>query len=194
MTSPELLLWPILLMVAGCALAATEVFVPSGGILGFLSALAVVASIVMAFIHHGPAAGLSFSVFACFALPICLAMALKYWPQTAMGKRFLLGLPTEEEIIPDDLTRQLKGLVGRIGRARSPMLPAGAVEIEGRVLDAISQGMAIDPGQYVKIIEVRANRVVVRPVEPGEELSARNPDDVLSQPIDSLGLDDEPLG
>ena len=53
---------------------------------------------------------------------------------------------------------------------------------------------AIDAGQPVIVVEVKGNRVVVRPAdaEDGSEIAA---DDVLEQPLDALGLDDldEPL-
>ena len=86
-------------------------------------------------------------------------------------------------------------LVGKIGIARSKMLPSGAVEIEGHMIDAVSQGQAIEPGQYVVVLEVRSNRVVVRPAEDDEQRGGRNPDDLLSRPIDELGFEslDDPL-
>lgn len=184
------LAWAILLMLLGGLLAMSEVFVPSGGILGLLSSLAIVASIALAFYHHGPGVGLLFSVMAVLGVPICLAVALKYWPQTALGKKFISPPPSSEEVLPDsEARRQLKALVGRIGRAKCDLLPAGAIEIEGQTIDAMTQGQPVDAGQAVKVVEVRANRVVVRPLEEGESLAERKPDDVLSQSLDSLGLD-----
>ena len=90
--------------------------------------------------------------------------------------------------------RSLRELVGKVGKAKSLMLPSGAIVIDGRVIDAVSEGMAIEAGQSVKVVEVRANRVVVRPLTPEEEQQlARqqedSPDDLLSRPIDTLGLD-----
>jgi hypothetical protein len=76
------------------------------------------------------------------------------------------------------------------------MLPSGAVEIDGQMIDAMSQGQAIDPGQYVVVIEVRANRVVVRPAKgderPGHSVS---PGDMLNRSIEELGIEslDDPL-
>jgi hypothetical protein len=53
--------------------------------------------------------------------------------------------------------------------------------------------MPIEPGELVRVIEVRGSRVVVRPVEEGETPPIS--DDVLSRPIDTLGIDpfDDPL-
>ncbi len=38
--------WAILLLVSGLALATMEIFIPSGGILGFLAVAALVASVI----------------------------------------------------------------------------------------------------------------------------------------------------
>ena len=72
------------------------------------------------------------------------------------------------------------------------MLPSGAVVIDGRTIDALSEGTPIEAGQRVRVIEVRGNRVVVRLAE-GEQ--GPPSDDVLSQPIETLGLDslEDPL-
>ena len=86
--------------------------------------------------------------------------------------------------------------MGRVGITRSKMLPSGAVEIEGQMVDAITRGKAIEPGQYVVVTEVRANRVVVRPAKPDERPGRPiADDDPLSRPIDELGLEslDDPL-
>ena len=71
------------------------------------------------------------------------------------------------------------------------MLPSGAVEIDGQTIDALSEGVPIESGQRVRVIEVRGMRVVVRPADDEPPTT----DDVLSQPIDSLGLEpfDDPL-
>jgi len=185
-----------LLTLLGCALIVLEVFIPSGGILGFLAAASVFTAIALAFYHHGRAAGFGFVAVAVVALPVALALALKYWPRTPMGRKFLLGLPTEEEVSPeDDYQRALKALMGKVGTAKSAMLPSGAISIAGRTVDAVSQGMAIDPGQRVVVIQVRGSRVVVRPADDRDGSPVRDDDDVMSQPLDSLGLDslDEPL-
>lgn len=192
----EPLTWSILLMIAGCALAIMEVFIPSGGILGFLASASVLSSIALAFYDSGPRTGLAFALAAVVLMPAAVALAFKYWPKTAMGRRFLLGLPTDEEVLPSEAAVwRLKPLVGKIGTAKTPMLPSGAILIEGRTVDAVSQGMPIEPGQAVKVIEVRAYRVVVRPVDDDERPPLDHTDDVLSQPIDKLGLDplDDPL-
>lgn len=181
------LAWAALLMLIGLALAILEIFVPSGGVIGFLSILSVLSAIALAF-YRGPWYGVSFLGVAVVALPAVLITALHWWPETTMGRRILLKVPTSEEVLPDfDDRRSLKNLLGRVGEARSLMLPSGAVVIDGRSYDALSEGIAIEKGQWVQVVEVRGTRIVVRPTDQPPTSPA--PGDPLSQPIDTLGLD-----
>lgn len=186
-----LLMWAILALVLGIALLSLEIFVPSGGILGFLTFCAMTTAIVLAFMHS-LLAGLSIMLAVMVAIPAVVIVGINFLPYTYVGRHVLLKAPTAEEVLPTaESWGKLTDLVGQIGKAKTKMLPSGAVEVNGRTVDAVSEGLPIDPGQLVKVVEVRANRVVVRPVEDGELLStptapAGQVD--LSQPIDSLGL------
>jgi membrane-bound ClpP family serine protease len=181
--------WAILLLLIGCTLVVLEVFIPSGGVISILAAVAFISSLVIAFQESattGPMTGFLFTAVTVFAVPTLVALAFKYWPKTPMGKAFLGELPTDEEVLPEDPRR---GLLGRVGVARSKMLPSGTVEIDGQMIDAVSQGRAIEPGIYVVVVEVRANRVVVRPAGKDQRPSHQNPNDLLSRPIDELGIE-----
>jgi membrane-bound ClpP family serine protease len=187
--------WAILLLLAGCTLVVMEVFIPSGGVISILAAVALIGSILIAFQDSattGPTTGVVFAAMTVFAVPTLIGLAFKYWPKTPMGKAFLGELPTEAEVMPEDARR---GLIGRVGVARTKMLPSGAVEIDGQMIDAVSQGRAIEPGTYVVVAEVRANRVVVRPAGKDQRPSHQNANDLLLRPIDELGIEslDDPL-
>jgi membrane-bound ClpP family serine protease len=189
------LTWAIVLLLGGLALFILEAFVPSAGALGTLAVIAVLAGVGLAY-YSGPLEGTVLLLTAVVATPFCIYLALKWWPNTPLGRRVLLKAPDSEEVLPDNQHfRSLRELVGKVGKAKSLMLPSGAIVIDGRVIDAVSEGMAIEAGQSVKVVEVRANRVVVRPLTPDEEQQLarqqREPheDDLLSRPIDTLGLD-----
>jgi membrane-bound serine protease (ClpP class) len=190
------IVWSILLLLAGLLLILIEVFVPSGGILAFLSISTVAAAVGMAFYNRGAEVGTIFLLVTAVAVPVVLTGALRYWPQTAMGKRVLLGIPTEEDVLPNTpQLRRLRELVGKVGVAKSMMLPSGAVSVGGGTYDAVSDGEAIEAGQRVRVIEVHGNRVVVSLTQEMPTASAldRANADILNQPIESLGLDDDPL-
>lgn len=192
MNALDPLAWSILLMLVGCVVLVLEVFIPSGGLLAVLSAAAFIGSIVIAF-QRGPVTGFAFVMTTVIAVPLMLVLAFHFWPKTKIGRAFLGELPRDEDVLPDDPHR---ALVGRVGIARSKMLPSGAVEIDGQMIDALSQGQAIEPGQNVVVTEVRANRVVVRPAKenerPGRSISTA---DLLNRPIEELGIEslEDPL-
>lgn len=194
------LAWSICLLIAAIALIAMEMFVPSGGLLGFLSAVAILASVIIAF-TAGARTGLLMLVVTIVVVPAVLASAVRWWPHTPIGQLMLIARPEHpDDVLPDtEEYRGLKSLIGKVGRSKSKMLPSGSIVIEGRTYDAVSEGMAIDAGVAVKVVAVKTNRIVVRATDQAVTStalsSANDPADVLSQPIDSLGIEgfDEPL-
>ncbi len=193
MSGLDPLTWAIVLMLVGCALVVLEVFLPSGGLLSFLSAITIVGSVVMAF-RRDLTTGLGFMVITVIAVPLTVALAFKYWPHTPMGKAFLGELATSDEMLPEDPRREL---VGRVGVAKSKMLPAGSIFIDGHLVDAVSQGVAIEVGQPIVVVEVKSNRVMVRPADEEEARNvAEDPRELFSKPIDEFDFDsfEDPLG
>ena len=51
--------------------------------------------------------------------------------------------------------------VGAVGQTIAELRPSGRAEIDGQIIDVISQGEWIDTGQRVRVIEVQGNRIVV---------------------------------
>ncbi len=200
----EPVMWSVCLLVVAVALIVLELFIPSGGLLAFLAAVSVLASVVVAF-TDGPRTGLIMLVVALVVVPAVLSSAVRWWPHTPIGQLILIARPDDpDDVLPEtEEYRGLTSLIGRVGRSKSKMLPSGAIVIDDRTYDAVSEGMAIDSGVAVKVVAVKTNRIIVRPTEQPAEQTVSNTaatasndgEDVLSQPIDSLGIDgfDEPL-
>jgi len=187
----EMLLWSVLLLVVGLGLIFLEIFVPSGGAIACLSALAVMGAIIVAFLG-GLKYGIAKLAVTSVLVPSAVVAALRWWPHTPIGRLMLIPRPkSPDDVLPEsEQYRGLRQLIGKRGIARSCMLLSGVVRIDDRVYDAVSEGMPIDPGQRVKVVDVRTCRIVVRPVsdeEPGVQEPAT--EDLLSRPIDSLGSD-----
>lgn len=198
MGSLDPIAWAVLLTIAGCGLLFLEVFLPSGGVLSVLSLAAFISGILLAFWGGGVTTGVSFLVVVLIAGPLTLGLSFYYLPKTRLGKALLGEVPTEEEVAPDDPRR---ALLGKIGVARTKMLPSGSVEIDDQMIDAIARGAAIDPGQPVQVVEVSANRVVVqlaRTAPPAAEQQGTSPpaeQDPLRQSLEELGIEPlDPLG
>ena len=172
-------IWALLLLVLGTGLALLEVFFPSAGILGFLSASALITAIVMGF-YQSSLTGILILLGAVVGLPTVVVLGFKHWPKTRMGKRVMLMAPSSKDVLPDDPEKErLKGLIGHTGRTKSKMLLSGAIVIDGDTVDAVSESMPIEIGQRVRVVQVQGNLVVVRPVD--EEPSTDPPVDPLQR-------------
>jgi membrane-bound ClpP family serine protease len=190
----EPFIWAGLLVALGLGLVLMEVFLPSGGLIAFFSIAAIASGIGLAFYHGGYQTGFEFLAVAAVAVPTVLALGFRWLPDTAIGRRLLPGAPRSDEVLPDsEERRMLRGLVGKRGRAKTMMLPSGAVVVDGRTIDAVSEGMPIEQDQPIRVMAVRGTRVVVRPVDEDEPTASA--DDILSRPLDDLDIDpfSEPL-
>jgi membrane-bound ClpP family serine protease len=178
------LLWAILLLVVGFLLVLMEVFFPSMGILAFLAAASIIGAMIFGFLQ-----GVVTGFIILFIAPLCvfalLIFAFKYWPKTSFGQRMMLNVPSNGGVLPDDPEKEfLKNLVGRIGKTKCKLLPSGIIFIDGRKIDAVSEGMPIEVNQDVRVIQIRGKRAVVRTLDEDAPLSnSANP---LRRPIEEL--------
>ncbi len=152
------------LIVVGFLLLLAELFVPSWGVLGILSLASLAFGIALLF-QYNTQVGLFTMIGVFIGLPIVAAILLPYWPRTPIGKRLVMNVPDETAASFNPAQKDLESLRGRVGKTLSSLRPAGVVDIEGRRVDALTEGMMIDPGQWVRCVEVRGGKVIVRPVE-----------------------------
>ncbi len=198
------LIWPLILLLLAIALIFLEIFIPSGGVLTVMAAAALVASIIVGF-SRGFMAGTMILFIDVVIIPIVVGVAIKWWPHTPFGRMVMIKRPSgEDQVLPNTKAFRLRQTVlGKRGVAITCLLPSGDVRIDGQVYDSVSDGMAIEAGQAVVVVDVRTQRVVVRPLgqdELSEKLPAESQDDggstdILSTPIESLGIEpfDDPL-
>jgi membrane-bound ClpP family serine protease len=161
----NMLILGFLLIGVGFLLLAADLFLMSG-ILAVLSLVAVVVGVILAFLGGGPSIGIITALVVFVALPLTIRLFLYFWPRTSMGRDFFLpGQPEDATVAALPVNQELEHLKGRIGRTLSALRPAGMVDFDGRRVDTITEGMMVDAGQLVRCIDVRAGKVVVRPIE-----------------------------
>jgi membrane-bound serine protease (ClpP class) len=152
------------LIGAGFLLLAAELFIPTGGLLFVLSIASIAVGVGLTFTDL--TVGLFTLTGVFVALPIFTSVLLHYWPRTPIARRFFLLNPQEDATVAAlPVNQELEQLKGRLGRALSALRPAGWVDFDGRRIDTITEGMMVEPGQWVRCIDVRAGKVVVRPVD-----------------------------
>ena len=195
------LTWLILLLLLGVVFIILELFVPSGGVLSFIAAVCVVGAIFAGYFYFGPAVGTGVLAAEAILVPLTIYFAVRVWPYTPVGRRVLNRPPGDSDSAGSEAesAHALKDLFGKWGRAKSPLLPSGAVLIDGRLYDAISRGAPIDAGQPIEVVRAEGNHIIVRLSShdaPPEPQRAENRSDILAQSAESLGIEplDDPLG
>lgn len=168
------LLYAILLLLLFFFLLVIEFFLPTGGMIGAAALATLIASVFIAF-SHSMAAGLAVLAVAAITTPVIFFGMVQVWPHTPIGRRMLNRRPGE---VSDRIVKRtsrgtpLQELVGRVGIAKTDLLPSGLVTIDSQKLDAVSMGMPIDAGSRVIVINTDGGKIHVRAAEANEPESA----------------------
>jgi membrane-bound ClpP family serine protease len=166
----------VMLFVAGLVCLAAEIFVvPGMGVLGLGGGLLVIASLVLAsqsFVlpaNDYQVRQLQWSLLGILGAGVgvgVFAAAVRQWlPSTPVLRHVLLVPPETETAVIED---SAEGLVGTTGVTTTRLAPAGKAEVDGQLRDVWSEGMLIEPGTTVRVVAVRAGRVMVLPQPPQE--------------------------
>lgn len=152
----------IALAIAGVVGILFELHVfPGHGISGVLGALALVASIVLAF-------GLSSIFIAAQAISIAIVLsaiftvlATRVYPESAFFRKITFaGFQGSDYVASRDFTL----LLGHTGIATSYLRPAGVARVEGERVDVLTEGDFVPAGAAVIVTRVQGSRVFVAPL------------------------------
>jgi membrane-bound serine protease (ClpP class) len=174
------------LFLIGVALLGGEVVLPTGGIL-VVAALLFFACGVGTILYYGNSAEAVVALGGlAIGLPASGFVAVMAWRRLSIG-----GALDSADGTANPQIAGLMSLKGRIGKTLTPMRPSGTVEIDGKRHDAMSEGMLIDAGTWVRCVDVKAGSVVVRQLDTPSDISDINLDDA---PPEKKKLDDLDLG
>jgi len=162
----------LLLIGIGVVFLAAEFFFPTGGVLVVAGvgcfALAVGLNALYGDTQETVAAVIALSV----GLPIAGSVMFYGW------RRMALKSALDPDNVDATVANTAEALKGRHGKTVTPMRPSGVVEFDGRRVDALTEGLMIEAGAWVKCVDVRAGRVVVRRVESPGDLADMSLDDL----------------
>lgn len=161
----EMLILAYALILIGLLLLVAELFIPSG-VLFVLALCGLAGGVLMTFFYSGDHYLGWFTLIGVFiVVPVLARLMFAVWPRTAVGRRFLLQGPEDDATVATmPVNVELEQLRGKTGRAISALRPAGVVDFEGKRIDTITEGMMVEPGDWVRCIDVRAGTVLVRPI------------------------------
>jgi membrane-bound ClpP family serine protease len=164
------------LIALGLVLLIAELFVTNG--LLALVALGLLAfGIALPFIYGDTSTGIVTMMAVFIGVPGLISFLLRCTTWTPFGRRLMQppGLDSDTTMANMPVNLELEQLRGRIGRAISPLRPSGVVDFDGKRIDTLTEGFPVDAGSWVKCVEVKAGRVIVRPVEGPTDVTAAGP-------------------
>ncbi|MCA9320835.1 MAG: hypothetical protein KDB18_12995 [Salinibacterium sp.] len=155
----------VALILVGSALVIAEVMFPSFGLIGIMAATCFLFAILEAF-DMGDTQGYGAVAAVVLAIPGAIWSGFWILRTTPLGNRLLMKPPPfKTGASPAAAEAGLDQLVGREGHTESPMRPAGIVDLDGRRVDAVSDGGFLAAGTRVRVTHVEGNRIVVTEVE-----------------------------
>jgi membrane-bound ClpP family serine protease len=187
----------VVLYLVALALAFIDIFIPSGGMLIILAAVAAFASILFGF-QSSTTAGMGMLTTVAATVPIFAYLAIQIWPHTPIGKRMILHPPNQPGESSQEDPSPLHELLGKVLLIESALMPSGQVKVGHRRLNAVMENGIAEAGQKVKVIDIRERNLIVRlSNEPLSELRSVNvavdvslrQENLLDLPADELGLD-----
>lgn len=167
----------VLLFVTGVLFLAAELFVlPGFGVAGVAGISLMILSLVLAsqnyLVPQTPeqwisTAGSAATVIGSVLLLCILGGITIAWFGSIPGfSRLVLAPPTADEVGSAKLLQaELPVHVGQVGRAESPLVPAGRARFGDDFVDVISESGLIGKGAPIQIIEAEPGRIVVAAVD-----------------------------
>jgi membrane-bound serine protease (ClpP class) len=179
--------WEILMIVAGLALCAFEIFVfPGHGVSLAMGMLMIVVGLVLTFVGKEPAApgwlpnmhqtwagvqtGLLVVIGGLLSSLFLSIWLRKYLPSIPYFKRLILTEVSGGSVAltPPPVKPDSWPFVGTIGEAVSELKPGGSARFpfadDTRMASVVSSSGFIPPGSRIEVQEVRGSRIVVRQV------------------------------
>ncbi len=165
----------VVLVVLGLALIAVEIFIlPGFGIAGISGIFFLSWGLIMAMVQRMPGAPIIPSWDAVqipllnFSGSVILAVFLsiivgRLMPRSRLFRVFRLEdtLSTEKGYVA---SRDQHQLVGQTGVATTPLRPVGTALINDQPIDVVTDGLYLEAGARVQVVEVSGNHILVVPV------------------------------
>jgi len=165
--------WEIIIFIIGVVLVILEIFViPGFGVAGVSGIICIVVGLVFSMVGN---VGFDFSgvptgMIASRLMIVLVALAISLPLSILLGKKLFesrlfggLALNTVQDsqqgyTVADNGERQQ---IGRQGVAATVLRPAGKVEVDGKIYDAVAQIGYVDKGTAVKVVGYENGSLIV---------------------------------
>lgn len=152
----------IIVFLFGILMLMVEIFVPGFGVFGIAGILGIFGSIIMA--SSSAYQALISILIALIVSSIIIALIIKYLPKRNLSKTLFLGtnLTKESGFVS---SKEVVAYIGMTAKTLTFLRPSGKIEIDGQMLDAISEGRYIEKDKIVVVLSVEGSRIIVKEKE-----------------------------
>lgn len=169
----------VMLFLMGLLFIAAEVFViPGFGVAGIMGLALSLGSLVMASRRFSLTDGgvdwtslsndVALVLGAFLAFLVAAIFLTSYMGQIPGLSRLTLQAevaPSDSFVVTDSAPAWQRVELGQTGTTVSPLRPGGRIEIDDMMLDVVTEGDYVGPGNSVRVIAKQGTRVVVRLIE-----------------------------
>lgn len=164
----------LILFTIGVIMLVAEILLPTGGILVVVALLFFALGVGIILAQGTTTEAVVAITGLAIGLPAAGYVIVSAWRKMSIGT--VLPDDTSAGSVPLPGLAELEALKNRIGKTVSPLRPSGTIEIDGRRVDAMTEGVMLDAGVWVRCIGVRGSTVLVRQIEPPADVSDLAPD------------------
>lgn len=152
----------IVLFLLGLILLVVEMFIPGFGIAGGCGIVLLIVGIIMT--AQTLLQAFIMALILILLISLLLMFILRSAKKGKLSKKLILKSASKRED-GYSTTSDHTALLGKEGLALSLLRPSGVGEFDGQRLDVVSEGLYIEPGTKIKIVQTEGRRIVVKPVE-----------------------------
>ena len=175
----------LLIFGLGALLLAVELFVTPGfGVLGILGLFLMVVGIFLGrqlFVLPAPGRIDEIEVFKVNLVVMAISL-ITFFVSAIILAKLLPGIPVLNRLVlkstgPGSAEEMVGSAgmdakvieVGSVGESLSLLRPSGRARFGDKILDVMTRGEFIEPGQAIEVLETKGNRILVRAARKGDE-------------------------
>lgn len=151
----------LILCLLGLALLVIELMLPGFGVSGIMGVLCLVAVIVIEFLT---ASATTAYIVAAVLVAILILMIVLFMRSMKGGMLFRSPIVLKDKIEAEAVkpsSGSLEGLIGKTGKAITPLRPSGIVMIDGTRYSVESQATFVDRDAEVTVVKVDGTKITV---------------------------------
>jgi membrane-bound ClpP family serine protease len=163
----------LIMFTIGAVMLIAEILLPTGGILVVASLLFFALGVGIILARGTTTEAVVAIAGLAVGLPAAGFVAVSAWRRLSIG-----AVLPEDAIAPGVVAgaSELEALKNRMGKTVSPMRPSGTVEFDGKRVDAMTEGVMLDAGVWVRCLDAKGGKVIVRQMDPPADVTDIEPD------------------